>query len=283
MKKVLFFTILLNSFFAISQVTDLNGRTYKVTSIGNQTWMAENLEVVLFRNGDEIPYAETSEEWFAASKKKKPAWCYYNNDPLNKNKFGVLYNWYAINDPRGIAPIGYHIPNDEEWNTLVSFLNSPMEGSQNLEVGQWITYKAKVINEDGDTIISNKKKDWQTKQITSIKEGIPYILKSDGTKEVSIQLLRIVESGPDMDNTTPWQTKGKITDENGFAALMGGYRKKGDYAAYFADLNFNGFWWTSKESNESSAMSIIVNKKYGQISVESKNKTDGYSVRCIKD
>jgi uncharacterized protein (TIGR02145 family) len=122
MKKVLFFTILLNSFFAISQVTDLNGRTYKVTSIGNQTWMAENLDVDRFQNGDVIPQAKTAEEWNKATKKGKPAWCYCDNNPINGEKYGKLYNWYAVNDPRGLAPKGYHIPSSIEWNKLIETL-----------------------------------------------------------------------------------------------------------------------------------------------------------------
>lgn len=89
-------------------------KIYKTVKIGTQTWMAENLNVSKFRNGDLIPEAKTTEEWVKAA----PAWCYYNNDPKNEIKYGKLYNWYAMIDPRGLAPVGWHMPFDSEWETL---------------------------------------------------------------------------------------------------------------------------------------------------------------------
>ena len=90
--------------------------------IGNQIWMTQNLKVAHFRNGDSVPYAKTAEEWEKAGKEQKPAWCYYNNDPANDSKYGKLYNWFAVNDPRGLAPAGWHIPSDVEWKQLTDFL-----------------------------------------------------------------------------------------------------------------------------------------------------------------
>jgi uncharacterized protein (TIGR02145 family) len=90
--------------------------------IGNQIWMTQNLKVAHFRNGDSVPYAKTAEEWEKAGKDQKPAWCYYNNDPANDNRYGKLYNWYAVNDSRGLAPEGWHIPSDVEWKQLTDFI-----------------------------------------------------------------------------------------------------------------------------------------------------------------
>ena len=91
-------------------------------SIGNQIWMAENLNVDKFRNGDPIPHAKTAEEWYRAGENGEPAWCYYDNDPSNGDRYGKLYNWYAVNDPRGLAPEGWKIPSDEDWSRLTDFL-----------------------------------------------------------------------------------------------------------------------------------------------------------------
>jgi uncharacterized protein (TIGR02145 family) len=91
-------------------------------NIGSQYWMASNLDVDKFRNGDKIPQSQTDAEWESAGLNKQPAWCYYNNDLSNGQKYGKLYNWYAIIDSRGLAPEGWHIPTDEEWTTLVQFL-----------------------------------------------------------------------------------------------------------------------------------------------------------------
>ncbi len=84
-------------------------------TINKQVWMAKNLNVDKFRNGDPIPEAKTDEEWHKAGDNGQPAWCYYNNDPANGGKYGKLYNWYAVNDSRGLAPVGYHIPSIYEW------------------------------------------------------------------------------------------------------------------------------------------------------------------------
>ena len=90
--------------------------------IGEQTWMARNLDVSTFRNGDPIPHAETDEEWVKAGKNKEPAWCYYDNDSANGVDFGKLYNWYAVIDKRGLAPEGTQIPTYQQFKELSNFL-----------------------------------------------------------------------------------------------------------------------------------------------------------------
>jgi uncharacterized protein (TIGR02145 family) len=101
---------------------DFDGNIYKTARLGIQIWAASNLNVSHFRNGDPITEAKTPEEWANAGKNGTPAWCYYENDPINGEKYGKLYNAYAINDPRGLAPEGWHIPANTEWSTLVKGL-----------------------------------------------------------------------------------------------------------------------------------------------------------------
>jgi uncharacterized protein (TIGR02145 family) len=100
----------------------LSSTNAQTVTIGKQIWMAKNLNVDVFRNGDHIPEVKTKEEWEKAGKNKQPAWCYNDNDPINGTKYGKLYNWFAVNDPRGLAPKGYHIPSDDDWRTLIDFL-----------------------------------------------------------------------------------------------------------------------------------------------------------------
>lgn len=102
-------------------VKDNDGNTYKTIKINNQVWLEENLNVSTFRNGDDIPEAKTDQEWEQAGQEGKPAWC-YSNDPDRDDKFGKLYNWFAVNDSRGLAPDGWRIPTDEDWNQLITFL-----------------------------------------------------------------------------------------------------------------------------------------------------------------
>ena len=102
-----------------------NRKTNESTvKIGNQEWMTNNLNVATFKNGDAIPEAQTSEAWIKAGEEGRPAWCYYDNDPENGNKYGRLYNWYAVTDLRGLAPSGWHIPSDAEWTTLVDYFGA---------------------------------------------------------------------------------------------------------------------------------------------------------------
>ena len=109
---LLFITIVSISSFGFAQSV----------TIGTQTWTTLNLNIATFRNGDAIPEAKTDAEWEAAGENKQPAWCYYENDVANGIKYGKLYNWYAVNDTRVIAPSGWHVPTDEEWTVLSTFL-----------------------------------------------------------------------------------------------------------------------------------------------------------------
>ena len=84
--------------------------------------MAENLNVSTFRNGDIIPEAKNIEEWRSAVYENRPAWCYYDFDSKNGDKYGKLYNWFAISDNRGLAPIGWKVPSDDNWVILEEYL-----------------------------------------------------------------------------------------------------------------------------------------------------------------
>jgi uncharacterized protein (TIGR02145 family) len=117
---------LIFSAFAIAIMTITScgkfGASFKEVTIGEQIWMAENLDVDKFRNGDPIPQVKTMVEMLNANINKQPAWCYYDFDEKMGKKYGKLYNWYAVNDPRGIAPEGWHVPEDVEWSELISYL-----------------------------------------------------------------------------------------------------------------------------------------------------------------
>lgn len=105
----------------------------KSVKIGNQIWMAENLNVERFRNGDLIPEAKSQKEWEKAGKSGKPAWCYYENNDINSEKYGKLYNWFAVNDPRGLAPEGWQIPSDDEWEELATYLGGQDDAGKKMK------------------------------------------------------------------------------------------------------------------------------------------------------
>ena len=88
-------------------------------SIGKQVWTTKNLEVETYRNGEAITQQQDATAW---SKLSTGAWCYYENNTANGTTYGKLYNWFAVNDSRGLAPKGYHIPSDAEWKILTDYL-----------------------------------------------------------------------------------------------------------------------------------------------------------------
>jgi uncharacterized protein (TIGR02145 family) len=135
-------------------VTDIDGNTYQTVTICNQIWTKSNLKVSKYRNGDVIPQVTDATQWAALT---TGAWCYYANNTSNGTTYGKLYNWYAVNDSRGLAPIGYHIPTDAEWTTLTTCLGGPNGaggkmkelGTLNAGTGHWIQPNTGATNSSG--------------------------------------------------------------------------------------------------------------------------------------
>jgi uncharacterized protein (TIGR02145 family) len=96
---------------------------FNEVNINNQIWSSKNLNVSRFNNGDSIKQAKTPNDWISALKTGQPAWCYYKNDPTLGYIFGKLYNIHAVLDPRGIAPIGFHVPTNNEIQELFNNMN----------------------------------------------------------------------------------------------------------------------------------------------------------------
>src|SRR5690349_3178457 len=106
-------TLILSVMLALSLLLQAQNEDAKKVTIGTQTWMTDNLTVSQFRNGDPVKQARTFAEWKKAGESKQPAWCYYQNNTTYGSQLGKLYNWYAVNDPRGLAPAGWHIATAE--------------------------------------------------------------------------------------------------------------------------------------------------------------------------
>ena len=109
-------------------MTDIDGYVYQTVKIGDQWWMMENLKVTHYRNGDPIPHVTDGSTWSGLS---TGAYCEYDNNPANPATYGRLYNWYAVDDSRNIAPEGWHVPTDEDWQQLEMYLgmsSSEVEG-----------------------------------------------------------------------------------------------------------------------------------------------------------
>jgi uncharacterized protein (TIGR02145 family) len=107
--------------------------TANEVKIGHQTWMTRNLDVDCFRNGDPIPQMRSKVEWRKAGENREPAWCYYDNLESNGKVYGKLYNWHAVNDSRGLAPVGWHIPTDWEWTQLTDNIGGANQAGKTLK------------------------------------------------------------------------------------------------------------------------------------------------------
>lgn len=122
-------------FFVVVFIGSVNLSYSQIVTIGTQVWTTENLDVSAYRNGDVIPQVQDRKKW---GKLTTGAWCYYNNDPSNETKYGKLYNWYAVNDPRGLAPAGYHIPSDAEWTILTDYLGEVDAATKMKSTSGWV-------------------------------------------------------------------------------------------------------------------------------------------------
>jgi len=131
-------------------VTDIDGNVYTTVKIGDQWWMAENLKVMHYNNGDSIP--NITADWWDLT---YGAWCEFDNDPALGDVYGKLYNWYAVDDSRGIAPAGWHVSDPSEWDILEDFLGSSNAGGKLKETGttHWNSPNTGATNETGFTAL----------------------------------------------------------------------------------------------------------------------------------
>jgi uncharacterized protein (TIGR02145 family) len=195
-------------------INDIDGNLYHTVTIGTQIWIVENLKTSRYNDGTPIPLVTDSAAW---SNLTTPGYCWYNNDTVNKNTYGAIYNWFTVNTGK-LAPTGWHVPTDDEWTTLTTYLG-------------------------GESIAGGK-------------------LKEAGT--------------------THWRTPNAgATNENGFTALPGGHR---DINGTFSVIGDDGFWWSVTEySTTGKAWYRSMDYNYAGVLRVSNNKTNGHSVRCIKD
>jgi uncharacterized protein (TIGR02145 family) len=133
------------------KVTDIDRNTYSIVKAGSKIWTGENLDVTHFQNGDSIPEVKDPKEWALL---KTAAWCYNDNKKENGKIYGKLYNWYAVSDPRGIAPKGWHVATDSEWNALSDELGGAAVAGGALKANRlWKESKGDGDNESGLAVL----------------------------------------------------------------------------------------------------------------------------------
>lgn len=202
-----------------TNISDVDGNSYKTAIIGTQQWMAENLKTTKYSDGTVIPFYSSEAQWSAAS---AGATCYLNNDLTMVPKYGRLYNWNTIsktkNGNKNLCPTGWHVPTLSEWNVLIDYLGGVSSAGGSMKEKGYVNWASP-------------------------------------------------NSG--------------ATNSSLFTGLPGGGRMYdiGTYDYYTG----SGYWWTGSETNTYSAWMIgLQNNSTGIIKSEN-GKTDGFSIRCVKD
>ena len=137
---------------AATTVTDADGNVYQTVQIGTQTWTTENLKTTKYNDGTSIPFVSNQAGW---TNLQTPAYTWYAFDANNKTTSGALYNWYVVNTGK-IAPAGWHVPTEAEWQTLVAYLGgTSIAGSKLKEAGNvhWALPNSDATNESGFTAL----------------------------------------------------------------------------------------------------------------------------------
>jgi len=243
-------TIFLLIFMGVLRV----GHSQTVT-IGTQVWSTKNLDVSTFMNGEAIPQVTTDEEWDNAGENEQPAWCYYDNDPTNGTKYGKLYNWFAVNDSRGLAPDGYHIPTDEEWTILTDYLGESAAGKKMKCATGWKSYTNEGLKECPNCASWN----------AEYRSKVPCHICKD-TRSVSAPTTTISGNG---------------SNSSGFAGLPAGIRFLS--GGGFGYVGSYGVYWSSSELDTYSAWNRCLFNDHVNVVRGPGIKDKGHSVRCLRD
>ncbi len=229
-------------------VTDIDGNVYPTEIIGNQEWIAGNLRVSKYNNGDAVPTDLSDDDWGNTTDGGYAIYDHNasNTDGINSPEemveaYGKLYNWYAVNDPRGLCPDGWHVPTDEEWTELVNYV---------------------------------------------VAQGYPNELHDPDGAGNALKSCRQVGSpiGGDCDTSEHPRWNSHDThhgfDEFGFLALPGGSR---GISGNYNGIGEFGNWWTATESSSADAWLRGMLNRFGFVARDDGNKSNGFSVRCVRN
>ena len=268
-EKIIFFVFCLHGFTLFAQKNDVDEhrkeidlfienqnlgyqvyqyKNFEVVQIGNQLWMLENLNTDVFKNGDTILHAQTKIQWEMANEKGIPAWCYYNEDSNYGKTYGKLYNWYAVNDPRGLAPDGCRVAKFADFEELNDYLGNSSGLKMKMKYF-WKGFGCMECKGLGDN---------DSKKCKACK----------GKPENSLKLF-----------------SGNGNNFSGFSGLPGGSRfSTGEFDAWSDEIQLGryGFWWCLNEQNDKLAKYVKLQNKSNTLDIYgAKEKGTGMSVRCL--
>ena len=230
--------------FNYGRITDIDNNVYKTIIIGNQEWMAENLRVRRYRNGEPIPTNVSDSDWENERSGAFKVYPHENLDGLDSEEevaeaYGLLYNWFVVNDSRGLCPEGWSVPSHQDWSDLVGYLG------------------------------------WNGYQNSDIPRGAGNALKS--RRQVSSPL----GSPWATDEHPRWSSSPRYgIDVYGFSGLPAGACNS---VGIFDHAGNIALWWTSVEASWTVAYRMRLMHNSGEANLLWGSKNQGFSVRCIKD
>jgi uncharacterized protein (TIGR02145 family) len=240
-----------------SIIPDRDVNVHTEVEIGEQTWMAKNLNVDRFRNGDIIPEARTKEDWNKSLLDKKPVWCYYNFDSTLKH-YGKIYNWYAVNDTRVLAPHGgWRIPTRDDWRKLFGNIESQYKN---------LSY----IDSKADT------QEMQTVRLTIVDSNYE---KLDSLKR---------EFGKKIRSNVGWANGGNGNDNYGLSVFPYGCKGQGDFfwvgdaVVYWSTTSLPNVAATKNDNGELPIVIRNFTVTSNNTSIMSSDESMGCYIRCLK-
>ena len=273
------FSLISGICYSQSTVTDIDGNNYKTINIGDQVWMAENLKVTKYRNGESIPMIKGELIWknYTAG-----AFCYYQNNPDIGEIYGALYNWYAVNDSKGLCPTGWHVPSNDEWENLALNVSPTIESFHGDE---WFIDLEYYYNIKIRKILYRAQ---DTSYVMTMEQMYEFLknhrydtLFSRDTYRKDIVALK-------MKSQNGWPKGENGTNSSGFSGLPGGERNG---TGKFDKSRSESSYWATRYSNNQDAYFDAHNNFWDLDSWLRHESNDylpsysvyGRSVRCIKD
>jgi len=208
-------------------VTDIDGNVYQTVEIGDQVWMAENLNVTRYRNGDSIKYMADPTTWVnTVIRGKESFYCNYDNDTANARIYGAIYNGFAVHDYRSIAPEGWHIPTNEEWKELEQFLGmsdsvASAYGNRGLDEGGklkatepelWDQPNTGATNEMGFNALPGGYRSYPSGGFFSLGKWAVFWASADSTNGINASSRMLA-----YDRTSIWRNSGGEVYSNGYS------------------------------------------------------------------
>jgi uncharacterized protein (TIGR02145 family) len=223
------------------KVTDIDGNEYVTVKIGDQRWMAENLKTTRYRDGSNIEFP--GEDIAAWQNNKTGAYSWYNNDPTQADTYGPLYNWYAVNNSKGVCPAGWRVSTTRDWQKVVNHLMAK--------------FNVKADSEEGNAVGDFMK---SCRMVNS---------PLGGECATSVP--------PRWDNHSVYHG----TDDVSFSAFPGGDRL--DDGRYRSQGMYGFWWTKSDADQEFFGRYYYINFDRDRVFNALKHKNYGLSVRCVRD